>query len=205
MKLFLASDGGDSISDIERFVGGLASKKVAYIVTAGNGMGFGAWRRSETVPLVRSKAPKTEIIELENFMFFDVVSKIKQADVVWVGGGQTGYLLYWMRRLELDKLFKTLGNEKIYVGSSAGSMACSKTQHMSELYPGEEEPGASIIPGLGFVDFEILPHIGEHDWQTIKKLWTFKEPLYLLKDGEAITVVDGKVEVLGEKRMIKND
>ena len=81
-------------------------------------------------------------------------------------------------------------------------MICAKTQYSTEWYIGEPEPGANLIPGLGLVDFEIYPHFEDKNLAKIKKLWKQGE-LYLLKDGEVITFVDGKIEVLGKKRVIK--
>jgi peptidase E len=92
----------------------------------------------------------------------------------------------------------------VYVGSSAGSMICSKTQVSSEFYIGEPEPGASLLPGFGFIDFEIYPHYQDDQLPEIKKLWK-KGDLYLLKDGEVITLTGNKVEVLGEKRILRDN
>lgn len=206
MKLFLASEAGDpkTMQEIDEFVGGLSSKSVAYIVTAANGhLGYGSWRRSNTLREVKNKVKEIDVLELENYMFEDVLAKIRGKDVVWFAGGTSGYLLYWIRRVGLDKALPEFLKKSIYVGSSAGSMIASRTQNLSEKYIGEEELGASVIPGLGLVDFEIYPHFEDAKLPKIKELWTCGVALYLLKNGEAITVVDGKVSVLGEERTLK--
>ena len=114
----------------------------------------------------------------------------------------SGYLLYCIRRVELDKaLQEFLAKGMIYVGSSAGSMICAKTQSLADWYIGETEPGASLIPGLGLIDFEIYPHYEDNLYDEINKRWT-KDKLFLLKNGEVITVLGEKIEVLGEKRII---
>ncbi len=44
-NLFLASEVKFSINDVDKFVGGLKSKRIAYIGTAANGEGaFGEWK-----------------------------------------------------------------------------------------------------------------------------------------------------------------
>jgi dipeptidase E len=144
------------------------------------------------------------VVTLEEYRDASVTKQLKGKDILWFTGGATGYLLYWIRRCELDKhLPKLLESGSVYVGSSAGSMACSKTQYASEWYLGEPEPGASLLPGLGLIDFEIYPHYEEQLLPQIKKLWK-KGELYLLKDGEVITVVGDKVEVLGKKRVLRD-
>lgn len=206
MKLFLASEAGDpkTLEDIKSFVGGLTDKKIAYVVTAANGhLGYGSWRRSNTLRSIKAIAPNVKTIELENYLFQDVIKDISEADILWMAGGMSGYLLYWIRRVGLDKKLSEILKKTVYVGSSAGSMVCSRTQNLCEVYPGQEEVGAGVIPGLGLIDFEILPHLEDHNIDMIKKMWTYHVPLYLLKNGEAITVVDGKVEILGVERIVK--
>lgn len=69
-------------------------------------------------------------------------------------------------------------------------------------YLGEGEPGASVIPGLGLVDFEIYPHYEESMYTEIKKHYKGNK-LYLLKNGEEIVVEGGKVEIWGEERILQ--
>ena len=207
-KLFLALEGvhPQSLRKLKKFVGGsYKGKKLVYIPTAANGQYSGAWKASESVQIASRLGAEFKIVELESCVYSDVYGQIKDADIIWVAGGQTGYLLYWFRRSRLDKkLNSLLENGVVYVGSSAGSMACSKTQYASEYYIGEPEPGASLLPGFGWVDFEMYPHYEESILPQLRKLWKPKYgEIYLIKDGEVITVVDGKVEILGKKRVLR--
>jgi dipeptidase E len=206
-KLFLASEGVDpkTLIKLRRFIGGsFKGKKIAYVPTAANGDHYGAWKSGGSIKVVPNLGADFKLIELESCVYQDVYSQIKGADILWIAGGQTGYLLYWFRRSGLDKkLHEILDSGTVYVGSSAGSMACSMTQYTSEWYLGEPELGASLLPGLGLIDFEIYPHYEEKLLPQIKKLWK-KGELYLLKDGEVITVVGDKVEVLGKKRILRD-
>lgn len=207
MKLFLASEGKnpESLEKLNKFLGKLLAKcRIAYIVTAANGeMGYGSWRGSETIQIVKKLGAEITVIELENYMFENVLEKIRGNDVIWFAGGQPGYLLYWIRRVGLDKeLPRLLKSGMVYVGSSAGSMIAGPTLFAAENFPGDQELGASIIPGLGFIDFEIFPHFENEQLPAIKKFWR-KGKLCLLKDGEAITVVDGKISILGGERFIE--
>ena len=114
----------------------------------------------------------------------------------------SGYLLYWIRRLELDKILPELLNSGLlYVGSSVGSMICSKTQDLADWYIGEPEPGASVIPGLGLIDFEIFPHYTEDLYSEINKHWE-KGKLCLLKNGDVVTKVGEKIKILGEEKYL---
>lgn len=205
MKLFLASKASDpeSIKKLKDFVGkDLEGLKVVYIPTAANGDGWEHWKKGGSIALAKSLWPNMKVLQLEDVGRSEDIAKIiGTPDILWIAGGMLGYLLYWIRRTKLDKaLPKILKSGTIYVGSSAGSVLWSKTCYLAEIYPDDEEPGASLLPGLGYIDFEIFPHYEDRYMDFLKKSWN-KGPLYLLKNGEVITVVDGKVKVLGEKRV----
>lgn len=206
MKLFLASEAKhpESMVQLQAFMGeSFSRKKMLYIPTAANGESWGSWRDGGSFKLVQTLGVNLNIVELESTTEESLISMTKDTDIIWFAGGMPGYLLYWLRRRKFQQwLPQLLDRGAIYVGSSAGSMVCSRTQNVIEWYIGEEEPGASVIPGLGLVDFEIYPHYEESLLPKIQEQWK-SGTLYLLKNGEAITVVDGKVTVLGEERKIE--
>lgn len=177
---------------------------VTYIPTASNGESWENWKAGESIKLVTSIWPNLRIVQLEEVGRTQNVSEIiGTPDILWMAGGMAGYLLYWIRRTKLDKaLPKILKAGTIYVGSSAGSMICAKTNYLAEFFPDEEEPGANLLPGLGLIDFEIFPHFEEKYMAPLKKYWG-KGSIYLLKNGDVITVVDGNVKVLGKERVFK--
>lgn len=63
------------------------------------------------------------------------------------------------------------------------------------------ERGASKFEGFGLVDFDIYPHYSEELYNWIKQHYKGNK-MYLLKNGEAIAVEDGKITIHGEKRVI---
>ncbi|MCC6710931.1 MAG: Type 1 glutamine amidotransferase-like domain-containing protein [Candidatus Pacebacteria bacterium] len=134
------------------------------------------------------------------------MARLDEADIIWMGGGAVGYLMYWLRRHALDKtLPQILDQDKIYIGSSAGSMVAGPSLSVCEWNIGDVELGASFIPGFGLVDFEIYPHFRDDQLTEIKKLrkqHPTKFPLYLLKDGEVIIKDGGEIKFFGEERKI---
>jgi dipeptidase E len=207
MKLFLASEAKNPVSlkKLGDFIGGFKNKKIAYIPTAANGQGWESWREGGSWQAVNSLGAEINLIQLEDYYLSGISSDLEGSDAVWFAGGQPGYLMYWIRRTGLDKkLREILGKGTVYVGSSAGSMVTGKTLDVTEWYIGEIERGASVIPGLGLVDFDIYPHFREELTEEIKNKYKGNS-LYLLKDGEAIIIEDEKVLVFGEERVIKKD
>jgi dipeptidase E len=204
MKLFLAAKAINpkSLERLTEFVGGsFKGKTITYVPTASNGEFYGAWKGGNSLQVALSLGANVNIVELESNNYRSIKSQIKGTNILWVAGGMSGYLLYWMRRCELDKAIpEILDSGTIYVGSSAGSMVCSKSQNVGEWFIGEQEPGASFIPGLGLIDFEIYPHYEDELRAQIEEKWQEGQgKLYLLRNGDVITKVGGEIKVLGEE------
>lgn len=203
-KLFLASKGTHPVTleKLQHFIGGsFSGKTIAYIPTAANGKLYGRWKMGDSIRRVQNLGTTIKIVELEDYYYRNVKQELQGVDIIWVSGGMTGYLLYWMRRVELNHyLPDLLETGTVYVGSSAGSMALSPTNYASEIFVDDNEPGAGSIPGLGLIDFEIYPHYRDELLEGIKHQWLPENgKLYLLRDGDVITKVGEKVEVLGEE------
>jgi len=208
MKLFLAAEAKhpDSFPELEKFVGGFEGKSIAYIPTAANGeTEYGSWKsESSTWDLLKTLNAHVTPVVLEEYRDSSVLETLRGKDVIWFAGGQPGYLLYWIRRCQIDKHIKELmvDTGSIYVGSSAGSMVATPSITVSEWYMGEGEYGAGIIPGLNLVDFEIFPHYEDSMRPEIEK-FNIAKKLCLLKNGEAVIVDGGEVRVFGEERFIQ--
>lgn len=213
MKIFLASEAKhpESMLKLKSFVGGFEGKSIAYVPTALNGEElYGDWERnSSSWKLVQTLGANVTSVVLEEYKDVSVVDVLREKDIIWFAGGACGYLMYWLRRCELDHFLpELLASGAVYVGSSAGSMVTAHSLGIAEWYLDEEEKGVGVIPGLGLVDFEIYPHYEESMYESIKEKrqnenqFRGKTPLYLLKNGEAITVENNVITVLGEKRIL---
>jgi len=206
MRLFLASEAKhpNSMKNLEKFAGGFTGKKLAYIPTAANGeLPYGDWSKGETWNLLNQKYQvKITLAQLEEYRDKSVLKHLRNQDIIWFAGGSCSYLIYWILRCEIDKFLpELLEKGAIYVGSSAGSMVTAPTLDLAEWYPGEPEIGAHYLPGLGLVDFDFFPHFEDALLPELKK-WYRGKKMYLLKNGDAITVENKKVTVLGQKRVL---
>jgi dipeptidase E len=151
------------------------------------------------------------------------IPAVEETDALLVWGGDVLYLRHWMRESGLADLFDSLKRELVYVGVSAGSIVVTST--IGETYTGSEPPKGDDIksevvlvdtpegelsvnftmaPGLGLVDFALLPHMGHERFPenscANSELWASKlpVPLYALDDQTAIKVVDGTADVVSE-------
>ena len=206
MRLFLASEAKhpDSMARLKKYVGGFEGKKIAYIPTASNGeLPWDGWKQGETWKLVNTLGAEVTPILLEDYQNVNLPKSLENKDILWMAGGACGYLMYWIKRTNLDVyLPKLLENGLIYVGSSAGCMVIAPTLGIADWYLGEEERGASFLPGLGLVDFDFYPHYEDSQLVEIKRNYK-GSTMYLMKNGEALIVENGAVKVLGEERIVK--
>ena len=193
-----------SMASLEIFVGGLKNKKIVYIPTAANGEnGWGNWQRQGgSWELINKVGADIKPVLLEEYRNKSVLQELENSDIILFAGGVAGYLMYWLKRCEIDKNIKRIiGDEKFLVGSSAGAMIFGQSLEVGEFYFTDEEIGAGKIEPLKLVDFDIYPHFEEKNLKDIKKLYTGKK-LYLLKDGEQIIIDGDKMEVQGEERVV---
>lgn len=206
MKLFLTSSTitPNLVESFERFIGKSSSGlKVAFIPDAGlKTTGDKSWIDEELAELVTSLKWQIDKITLANENE-ESLEKLLDYDAVYVNGGYSGYLAQVMRKSGFDKkLPELLNNGIIYVGSSAGSMVLSKVQDAASFYFGEPEPEALEIGGLGINHFEFYP-IHEHRWtedlvDKIKEKRDKSLKYYLVRDGQAVSVENNKINVYGD-------
>lgn len=209
MRLFLASRAKNSktIEKLKDYIGGFDNKKVVYIPTAANAEnGWESWKNSETWKMLQKLVPSVTLLQLEDYRNKSAITKIAsiKPDIIWFAGGMPGYLMYWIRRCSLDSyLPKILDQGTLFFGSSAGAMITGKSLQVATFGFVDNEKIAKDIKPLNLVDFDIFPHYQDNYLSKIKEKYKGGK-LYLLKDGEEIIVEDGKIQVIGEERVITN-
>jgi dipeptidase E len=126
---------------------------------------------------------------------------VRGADVLLVEGGDAVYLAHWMRQSGLAALLRSL-ERTVWVGLSAGSMVM--TPRVGEEFVEMKPSITGDDVTLGVVDFSIFPHLDyptfPENTMACAERWAARigHPGYAIDDQTAITVVDGKVEVVSE-------
>lgn len=122
---------------------------------------------------------------------------VREADVLLVAGGEATYLCHWMRESGLADLLPSL-TDTVWAGVSAGSMVL--TPRIGDAFV--EWPKAPDDRTLGLVDFSIFPHLDVFPENTLAEAERWAAgiglPAYALDDQSALTVSDGRVEVVSE-------
>ncbi len=125
---------------------------------------------------------------------------VRETDALLVAGGDALYLCHWMRESGFVDLIPEL-DDTVWVGLSAGSMVM--TPRIGKEFVGWKAPTGDD-EALGLVDFSICPHLATEtrpgNPMATAEAWAagIAGPAYAMDDETAITVVDGRVEVVSE-------
>ena len=168
----------------------LAGKTVTYIPTAGIVEEIDGMIENETNTL-QSLGLKVDVLDVSYASYESIVSALTKNDIIFVGGGNTFYLLQELRRSGADKIVvQEVNKGKLYIGESAGAViACPDIGYCSGMDSPEKAPDLTDYTGLGLVDFYIVPHIGNEEMgEAAKKAveeYSSRLDLKIIKIGRA--------------------
>lgn len=180
----------------------------AYAVEHGN-----HWRVLDDLNRIQVNFPSG--FELVNLLALDIETvkeRLKLADVIFVVGGNTDYLMHVFNKTGFSKILPELLKTKVYVGSSAGSMILAKrvsTAAYTKVYG--EENDYDVKECMNLVNFALKPHLNNPLFPNNNKevllevSKDFAGILYGLHDDSAI-IVDGDSQyVIGSEPVIIKD
>lgn len=216
MKLLLTSAGLTN-QKIEQALNNLIGKPnnecmVAFIPTAANiEKGSKEWLIDNYIELKKQDYKSIDIVDISALSKDIWLPRLQKADVIFIGGGDTFFLMAWLKKSGLDNNLQQLLKTRVYVGISAGSIVATTDLRMStsskisakDIYPLES------IDGLKLVDFHIRPHFNSKNFpklttDNIKKMAKdIIEPVYAIDDNTAISINNGKTEIISEGKWIK--
>ncbi|HEY1041314.1 MAG TPA: Type 1 glutamine amidotransferase-like domain-containing protein [Candidatus Paceibacterota bacterium] len=199
--LFLTSAFKDVIDKFKENVSVTPGMKVAFIPTASDTYETKPWVDNDRQALI-NLGLDVEDLDIKDKNQDELYDFLKNKDIIFVAGGNTFYLLYYVKQSGFyGALSKLLDEGKIYIGSSAGSVLVGPNiEPVKTMDDPQDAPELKYFEGLGLIDMVLLPHYGkekyEQQYQDIIKEWSDKFKLQLLKDDEVILVKDGEVKIL---------
>lgn len=209
MKLLLTSAGitNKSIEDAFR---GLVGKPfnevlVAFVPTASNILDGDKWWVIKDILALNTLGCKIDIVDIVAFPKEMCLLRLNQADVIFIEGGDTFYLMDSIHRSGIYEDFRKLLETKVYVGVSAGSAICAKNlalEASQEMYD-EGLDRKEDIEGLRAVPFYVFPHYGSKEWfpkvtkENVEQL-VYEDSIYLIDDQSAVMVNGERVEIISE-------
>lgn len=122
-------------------------------------------------------------------------------DVIMIGGGNTFHLLNESRITGFDKWIKKYKDDKVFIGTSAGSILMTPNIAVAAVDDGDENtPGITNLKGLGLIDFEVSPHTPED--VTVKGNLEFSKTtsskILMLDNQSAVSVIDKEIRIISE-------
>ena len=216
MKLLLTSAGLSNQSIIKAFFDlvGLPSEKmkIAFIPTAANvEEGDKSWLIEDYINLKNQKYSYIDIVDIASVSKDIWLPRLEKANVIFVGGGNTFFLMSWLKKSGLDKILPELLKTRVYVGISAGSIVATINLRMSTSQKSYSE---KVFPlkndeGLGFVNFHIRPHLNSEFFPKVRVEYLSEvakeipEPIYAIDDKTAICVNGKSIEIISEGKWKK--
>lgn len=210
MKLFLSSAGirtPELAGSLANLVGKpLDNINIAIInEAAAVEPGDKTWFLNEINDLRKYVGGDIDFVNLLALNMEEVQERIAFADVIYVVGGNPDYLMYLFAKTDFSRILKnTLLGEKVYVGSSAGSMVLGRRGSTNEYqnYYGEDR-NFGTRDYLGVVDFVIKPHLESPDLPKnhkdilLKASVDERQLIYAVRDEQAIMVDNDRVTFIG--------
>lgn len=136
----------------------------------------------------------------------EVEAILNQADILFVGGGNTFYLLDEANKSGFTELVPPLvNNGLIYVGGSAGSLLASPSIENAGWEHGDENTvGITNLEALNLVPFLVSPHYSEIKNDSLPtEIAQSKFPVRILKDDQAILAIDDTYTIVGAVEKVK--
>jgi dipeptidase E len=140
-------------------------------------------------------------IDLKEETYSSLKDKLSACDVVYVNGGNTFYLLDWVRRSGFDQAIVEFINQgKVYMGASAGSIIMGPDIGCSGWFADWDKnlPGLTDLAGLKIIPYAIIPHFTEALRTDLKaKVREIHYPVKILTDNQAIALDGDHEELVG--------
>jgi len=121
--------------------------------------------------------------------------RIDNADVIYLGGGDTIEFLKILKEYEIDKLLKEC-KEKILIGNSAGAIVLSKEGFSDSKILRNESEKHEFVEGLNLNELSISPHYEESSKKTselLNEIKNSKKEVVCIPNDSAIIIENNKI------------
>lgn len=180
----------------------IRAKEVLFIPTAANVEEYRDYV-DEAKEAFAKMGFEVQILDVSKASEAEAKAKIGAAQVLYVSGGNTFYLLRELKKKSLATLIasRVRSGELIYVGESAGAIIAAPSVEYASVMDDAGDYGAAAQTGLDLVKFYPVPHYGEEPFvqsaAKILKIYGGKLNLAPINNAEAIAVHGDKFEILG--------
>lgn len=203
-KILLVSMLSNTAALVSKAIPELKGKTVTYIPTAGIAEmpdGDISDMTADETKTLQSLGLTVDVLEVSSASEAEIDQKLTENDVIYIGGGNTFFLLQELRRSGADKiLIREVNSGKPYIGESAGAViACPDIGYCSGMDDPDKAPELNDYTGLGLVDFYVVPHLGSEmlgagAGETVEK-YSGSLDLKVITDDQMILVTDNEITI----------
>ena len=181
----------------------LNGKTVTYIPTAAIAEEIEGMAEAET-RMLEGLGLTVDELEVSTASEDNVREKLAKNDMIFVGGGNTFFLLQELKRSGADQIIAREAEKgKLYIGESAGAIAvCPDIGYSAEMDVPGKAPELTDYTGMGLVDFYVVPHMGHPEMgpaaNSIIEKYSSLLGLKVIDDHQVILIEGDKVSILSE-------
>ncbi len=176
--------------------------KVCFITTAAYGESKNpTWMEKDRGLLQECGIKHIEDLDIKDKTQSELEKIIADKDIIYVNGGNTFYLLYWVRKSGFDSVVsKYVKRGGLYVGVSAGSyVVCPTIEAATWKHSDRNKVGLEDLTALSLVPFLITAHFEEKYRKIVEaEAKKIKYPIVALADGQAVLVEGKEVKLIGK-------
>lgn len=176
--------------------------KVICIPTAANGeAGDKQWLHDELAGM-RGAGLNLIMFELEGKTRMELESTFQNADIIYLTGGSTFYLLEKMRACDFEPVIRSfLARGGLYIGSSASTIACCPDIDFVREADSPEKTSLQDTSGLNLVAFPITVHMNQDSFaqKFATALYNFRQtsqPVICLNDDQALFIENSTIKII---------
>ncbi|WP_163226927.1 Type 1 glutamine amidotransferase-like domain-containing protein [Bifidobacterium choloepi] len=200
MTLILGASFLAVVPVMKRLLGDLRGKRCAFISTASYAEPYGVANRAMRYWL-RALGLGVKMIDVSTAPEAELVNTLEHADLFYVCGGNTFYLLEQLRHSGADRLIRERVLDGVpYVGESAGSVICGPDiGYIGEMDSSSAAPSLFSTRGLDLVDCAIVPHVDSKllgvNAAVICQTGAASAMLVPLRNDQAVVVLGDRMHV----------
>jgi dipeptidase E len=205
-KLLLTSAFVDVIGEFEKILPRpTAELKVVFVPTAADLSDDPWYMRADRKTLVEMGF-KVIDLSLKGKTQSEIKLTLDQADIIFVGGGNTFYLLDEANKSGFTELVPSYTKKGIiYVGSSAGSyIACPTIEAAGWLHSDKNIVDLKDLTAMNLVPYILKVHYSPEKAESLKQeIKNCRYPVKILTDEQALLAIDNDYTIVGIGNEIK--
>ncbi len=207
-KLFLTSVFAKTAKEFKKFYGETNGKSAVFIPTAANADGGGTIYVKRQRRALEKLGIKTCVLDISVAESNEITASLLNSDIIYIGGGNTFYLLQELKRSGADMIIKEqIALGKAYIGESAGAVvAAPRIDYIEDMDDRAAAPDLSDCSALGLVDFYPLPHMNSFPFKRASRMIAEKHSndlkLLPITNRQAVCVYGNEIKILGKQLQI---